>query len=429
MQLLLIMLGVFFLLVFLKIPIAFSLGLASVIPMLYLNIGLTRMVNSMYSSINSFPLLAVPLFLFLGRLMNEGGITKRLVNFSDSLLGHVQGGLGHVNVLVSMLFAGLSGSATADTAGIGAMLIPAMKESDFSTEFSVAITAMSSTLGVIIPPSIFMVIYGSLGQVSIGALFLAGVIPGILIGISQMIYVYYNAKKNNFPIHQRVSLKELGITTIQALPALLLPLIILGGVISGVFTATEAAAVAVVYGLFLMFIVYRSYRIRDLPIIFKDTVINYALPMFAVASAGVMGWLIAFMGAPQIISASILNITQSYFGIYMFLTLFLLLIGTFLSPITTIIIFLPIIRQLGAAAGFHPVHLGVIVVMVLSMGMVTPPYGMCLLVAAQIGEISPIKAFSTIIPLLAITLFIIVLCILFPSLLLFLPRLLMPQYM
>ena len=426
---LVVLMGSFVLFIFLRVPVAFALGVSSLLTIATLGLPFVSVINQMYSSIDSFPLLAVPFFLLLGRLMNHGGITDRLVKLSEALVGHIKGGLGHVNVLVSMLFAGLSGSAAADTAGIGAMLIPAMRKAGFDRGYSVAVTAASSTLGVIIPPSIMMVIYGAVGQVSIGALFLSGVVPGLLIGLSQMGYTLFVAHRFGYPRKQRRPLRAMGREFVRAIPPLILPLIILGGIIGGIFTATEAAAIAVVYGLLLMMVVYRSIEFRDIPKLFADAVVEYSLPMLAVASAGIMGWLIAYLDAPTAIAEMITSLTGSPVGIFIMIVLFLLIIGTFLSPITAIIIFLPIIQELGSTFAIDPIHLGIIVVLTLSLGMVTPPYGICLLIAAQIGGISAPRAFVAVLPLIALGLLIIVTGILIPDLFLFLPRMVMPAVM
>ena len=426
---LVVLMGSFALFIFLRVPVAFALGVSSLLTIATLGLPFVSVINQMYSSIDSFPLLAVPFFLLLGRLMNHGGITDRLVKLSEALVGHIKGGLGHVNVLVSMLFAGLSGSAAADTAGIGAMLIPAMRKAGFDRGYSVAVTAASSTLGVIIPPSIMMVIYGAVGQVSIGALFLSGVVPGLLIGLSQMGYTLFVAHRFGYPRKQRRPLRAMGREFVRAIPPLILPLIILGGIIGGIFTATEAAAIAVVYGLLLMMVVYRSIEFRDIPKLFADAVVEYSLPMLAVASAGIMGWLIAYLDAPTAIAEIITSLTGSPVGIFIMIVLFLLIIGTFLSPITAIIIFLPIIQELGNTFAIDPIHLGIIVVLTLSLGMVTPPYGICLLIAAQIGGISAPRAFVAVLPLIALGLLIIVTGILIPDLFLFLPRMVMPAVM
>jgi tripartite ATP-independent transporter DctM subunit len=424
---LILLLGSFFVLIAIRVPVAFALALSSLAVILQLDLPFMSIINQMFTGINSFPLLAVPFFLILGRLMNDGGITERLLSVSNAWVGHIKGGLGHVNVLVSMLFAGLSGSSAADTAGIGGMLIPAMIKSGFGREFTVAITACSSVLGVIIPPSIMMVLYGAMGQVSVGALFLSGVVPGILIGITQMIYTYYLSKKLDYPSLPRVPFREKLTTTFKAIPPLTIPLIILGGITAGIYTATEAAAVALLLGIFLVYFVYRDTSWRELPVIFSEGVVMYSLSIFAVACACVMGWLIAYLDAPTMIADYMLGITTSYYGIYTMLVIFLLIIGTFLSPVASIIIFLPIIQGMGNAAGIHPLHLGIIVCLTLALGQVTPPYGICLLIACQLGEISMPRAFLATIPILLLALGVIILGIIFPDLFLFLPKLLMPS--
>ena len=427
---LLLLMGSFFLIVILKVPIVFAFMISSIITLSYLRMPMMSVLNHVYSSIDSFPLLAVPFFLLLGQLMNQGGITERLVTLSDKLVGHVRGGLGHVNVMVSMLFAGLSGSSVADTAGIGAMLIPAMKKAKFDVGFSAAVTACSSVLGGIIPPSIIMVVYASLARISVGALFLSGVIPGVMIALSQMGYTYYMAVKHNYqPANPRFSLIEAAKALWKAIPPLMMPLIIIGGISAGIFTATEAAAVAVVYGLVLVFGVYRSMRFRDLPGLMGRALVGYSLPMMAVAASGIMGWLIAYLNAPEIILSFILGITEAPFGIAMLIVAFLLVLGTFLSPIISVVVFLPIIQALGAAAGLAPIHLGIIVVLTLSLGRVTPPYGICMLVAAQIAEIPNHKVFVASVPMIVLAIAIIIVGIVFPGLFMALPRLLMPQYL
>jgi tripartite ATP-independent transporter DctM subunit len=419
--------GSFFFFIVIRVPVAFALALSSLAVVLQLGLPFMSIINQMFTGINSFPLLAVPFFLILGKLMNDGGITERLLRVSDAWVGHITGGLGHVNVLVSMLFAGLSGSSAADTAGIGGMLIPAMIKSGFDREFTVAITASSSVLGVIIPPSIMMVLYGAVGQVSVGALFLSGVVPGILIGFTQMLYTWRISKKKHYPSMPKVPFKEKIITTARAFPPLVIPLVILGGITAGLYTATEAAAVALLVGLFLVYAVYRDSPWENLLSIFSEGVVSYSLSIFAVACACVMGWLIAYLDAPSMIAGYMLSISTSYYGVYAMLVIFLLIIGTFLSPVASIIIFLPIIQGMGDAAGIHPLHLGIIVCLTLALGQITPPYGICLLIACQLGEISMPSAFLATIPILLLAIGVIVLGIIFPDLFLFLPKLLMPS--
>jgi tripartite ATP-independent transporter DctM subunit len=419
--------GGFFVLIAIRVPVAFALAISSLAVIWQLDLPFVSIVNQLFTGINSFPLLAVPFFLILGNLMNTGGITERLVDVSNAWVGHIKGGLGHVNVLVSMLFAGLSGSPASDAAGIGGMLIPAMIRNGFDKEFTIAITACSSVLGAIIPPSITMVLYGAMGQVSVGALFLAGFVPGTMIGLSQMGYTYYMARKLGYPALPKTTWKQRFVRTAKALPPLAVPLIILGGITAGIYTATEAAAVALLVGLVLAYGVYRESSLKDFPKMLINGVIGFSLPMFCVACACVLGWLIAYLDAPATIARAMMNLTTSYLGIYAMLIVFLLIIGTFLSPVASVIIFLPIIQEMGNAANINPVHLGVIVTVLLSLGQVTPPYGICLLIACQIGELSMPKAFKATIPVLALALGVIFIGIIFPEFFLFLPKLFMPE--
>ena len=423
---LVLLMGSFFLMIFIRIPIAFAMAISSILVVLQLELPLMSVINQMFAGINSFPLLAVPFFMLLGQMMNGGGVTDKLVNVSNVWVGHIRGGLGHVNVLVSMLFAGLSGSGAADTAGIGSMMIPTMIKAGFDKPFSVAITAASSTLGVIIPPSIMMVVYGALAQISIGALFWAGVVPGILIGASQMLYCYRLARKYNYPRCEKATIKEKAVVTFKAIPPLFLPLIILGGITAGIYTATEAAAIAVAYGFVLVLFVYKDMNWRELPKVFQNAAVSYALPMFCVSAAGIMGWLISYLDAPAVVSGWILGMTTSYYGVFAMIILAMLIMGTFLSPIATIIIFMPIIQGLGEAAHLDPIHLGLIVNLTLALGMVTPPYGICLLIASQLGDIPAPRAFLAVLPMFLLALFIIILGVVWPDLFLFLPKMIMP---
>jgi len=261
-----ILFPLFIFLVLMRVPVAFALGLACV-PVFLIEERLTPflLMNEMFKSYNAFVLLAVPFFLLAANIMNAAGITDRLVRLSRALVGHLPGGLGHINVTVSMLFAGISGSSTADAAGIGSLLIPQMKKQGYSVPFTVAITACSSVMGVIIPPSILMVVWGGLMSVSIGGLFLAGVIPGVLIALSMMITVYIYAKIYNYPVYDRSTLREAAVAVVQAIPPLLTPLIIVGGIVGGFFTPTEASAIAVIYSFVLCVIVYKNVALKEIP--------------------------------------------------------------------------------------------------------------------------------------------------------------------
>lgn len=427
-MLLAVLVGSFFVLAILRVPLGFSLCLSATLVIMFLDVSLATIINNFYEGINQFPLLAVPLFLLAGKLMEQGKVNEKLVAFADALVGHIKGGLGHVTVVVGMIFAGISGSSAADAAGIGAVIIPSMIRAGYDRAFAVAITTASATMGVIIPPSIPMIIYGSFGNVSIGALFLGGIVPGILIGLTQMLVTYYYAKKRNYPAGGPPSLKRIGQTAKVAAWPLLMPLIIIGGITAGVFTATEASVVAVVYGLVLIVVFYRTLRLRELPKIFAESAVFYALPMFAVASAGVFGWVVAYLEGPERIVAFVQSFATGYYGVFFAIIGLLLVLGTFLSPIVIIIIFLPVIQALGNTVGIHPVHLGVVTVMTLAIGLITPPYGICLLICVTIGEIQVMEAFRACLLLILFFIFIIVLCVCLPEIVLFAPRTMMAHF-
>lgn len=417
----------FFGLIAMRVNIGFALILSSIFIILWEGMPLTSVVNQMYSNIESFTLLAVPFFMFLGRILNAGSITDRLLTVADASVGHIKGGLGHVNVFVSMIFASLSGSAAADTASVGSILIPAMKKAGYSAAFAAALTAASSTLGVIIPPSIILIVYGAFGNVSIGALFLGGLVPGLTIGAFMMIYTYIIAIREGYPANPFPGFVVLARAVWRGLAAMLIPVFVLGGVIAGIFTPTEAAISAVLWALFLTFVLYRDVPLANLPKLLTSATMDFAVPLFTVAGAGIFGWLIAYLGAAEIVVNFITSQTTNPVGIMLLLISFLLLIGTVLNPISAVLIFLPIIQALGDQAGMDPVHMGVLTTISLSVGLITPPYGICLLIASQIGEVSLGKAMMAVIPIVAITIFVAVLTIFIPDIVLALPKLSFPN--
>ena len=424
---LLLLLGGFFVLIALRVNIGFSLILSSILVILWEDLPLTSVINQMYSNIDSFTLMAVPFFMFLGRILNAGSITGRLLSVANATVGHIRGGLGHVNVFVSMVFASLSGSAAADTASVGSILIPAMKKAGYDPAFSVALTAASSTLGVIIPPSIILIVYGAFGNVSIGALFLGGVVPGLTIGLFMMGYTYVMALRHDYPADPFPGMVALGRSLMRGAAPMLIPVFVLGGVIAGIFTPTEAAISAVIWALILTFIVYRDVPLKDLPAQLTQAVIDFSVPLFTVAGAGIFGWLIAFLGGAEIVVNFITGQTADPLGIMLLLIGFLLLIGTVLNPISAVLIFLPIIQGLGDTAGMNAVHMGVLTTIVLSVGLITPPYGICLLIASQIGDVPLGRAMIAVLPIVALTVLVAVISLFLPDLVLGLPRLVAPQ--
>ena len=420
----------FIALIILRVPVAFALGLACA-PVLLISDRLTPIVlmNEMFKSYNAFILLAVPFFLLAANLMNASGITDRLIRFSRALVGHLTGGLGHVNVVVSMLFAGISGSSTADAAGIGSLLIPQMKKQGFSTSFSVAITACSSVMGVIIPPSIMMVVWGGLMSVSIGGLFLAGVVPGVLIAASQMLAVYIYAKSNIYETTQRSNLKELFVALIQAIPPLMTPVIIVGGIVGGVFTPTEASAVAVVYSLLLGVIGYRTLNLSKVVKAFYEAGRFSAVSLFCVGTASAFGWLLAYYKVPLAIVEFLKPFGVGPVSTGLIIAGSFLFIGMFIDAIPAIIILGTVLLPLAQYAGIHDIHFAIIGVVSLAFGLVSPPYGLCLMISCAIGEIKIIDALRHVCFILIPMLLILLVIILLPDLILYLPRWLMPRFM
>jgi tripartite ATP-independent transporter DctM subunit len=382
----------------------------------------------MFKSYNAFVLLAVPFFLLAANLMNGAGITDRLVRLASAMVGHLPGGLGHVNVMVSMLFAGISGSSTADAAGIGSLLIPQMKKEGYDASFSVAITACSSVMGVIIPPSILMVVWGGLMSVSIGGLFLAGVVPGVLIALAQMVTVYVLAKRRGYPVYVRSTFLELVAALGAASLALMTPLIIVGGIVGGFFTPTEASVVAVVYSLLLGLLVYRSVTPRELPRIFYDSARFAAISLFCIGTASAFGWCLAYFKIPAALVAQIEAMGLGVIGTGIMVALAFLLIGMFIDAIPAIIILGTVLYPVTQHVGMHPIHFAIIGVVSLAFGLVTPPYGLCLLIAASIGQIRLVDALRDVAIVLAPMVLVLLFIILAPEAILALPRWIMPTF-
>jgi len=421
-----IMIFVFIVLILLRIPVAFALGLSTLFITFITKISPTMVIQQTYRGLDSFPLLAVPFFLLVGQLMNDNGVTTKLINLSDATVGHIRGGLGHVNVLVSMIFAGMSGSSTADTASIGIIMIPQMIKKGYSKEFSVAVTAASSTIGVIIPPSIMMIIYGAMGGASTGALLVAGIIPGIIVGIGQMFLVYLYAVKNKTPIYGKLSFNNFFKRFKQSFLALLVPLILVGGIISGLFTPTEASMVAVVYTLFLGFI-YRSTNRERILTQFTKAVKLYSITLFCVGTATCFSWILAYYKTPELV-IKILGPWLDHPSLILFLVMVIyLFLGTIIDAIPAIIILLPVLSRLNVASNINPLHMGIVVCMTLALGLVTPPYGLCLLMASKIGGIDSFYAFKSMLPFAALFVFTIILIILVPEIALWLPKIFFPR--
>ncbi|WP_341359199.1 TRAP transporter large permease [Georgenia sp. M64] len=406
----------------LRVPIAYALILAC-LPFFLSNDRLSNelLVQRMYGGVDSFILLAVPFFVLAGAIMNAAKVTDRLLALAHALVGWVRGGLGMVNVATSMGFGGVSGSSTADVAGLGSILIPQMVRRGYSSGYAVGITAASAVIGTIIPPSIQMVVWGSLTNTSIGAMFLGGVIPGILIGGGMMLVAYIEARRNNYPAEPRLPFSQVLKAFRDSVLALGMIVIVLGGIVGGFVTATEASVLAVLYALFLGLVVYRTISLRDLPRIFRESALLTALPLFALAAAAVFAYLLAFYRIPFLFEDVLAGVPG--WAILWVVGLIFLVLGTFLDALPAMAIMIPVLAPAVTAAGVDPVQYGVVAVMMLAFGLITPPYGLCLLLASKIGRIPVMRAVGPMLPFAAVIVFTIVLAILVPGVVLWLPGL------
>lgn len=405
------------------VPIAFVLGLTPLVALLYQGeTPLVLLAQRIFTGMDNPVLMAIPFFILAGNIMSAGGLTQRLVSFSKVLMGPVRGGLAHVNVVISMIFAGITGAAVADTSAIGSILIPAMERDGYDVEFSSAVTATSSTIGPIIPPSIPFIIYGVLGEVSIASLFLAGIIPGVLLGLFQMGVVAYYARKRSYPKGSLPGFREALRAIFDAALVLMMPIIILGGILTGVFTPTESACIAVFYAFAISFFVYRDIRLRDLPKIIINTGATSALVMLVIGTASIFSWLLASEEIPQYIGAAILKVTDNRIFILLFVNMLLLIVGTFMETTASLIILTPVLLPLMIQIGVDPLHFGVIIVLNLVIGLTTPPVGVCLFIACAIGRISLERISRAIIPFLFASIMVLIITTYWESLIMYVPK-------
>src|SRR4051812_31122544 len=425
-----ILFGVFFTLLVLRVPVAVALGLAC-LPVLVMEERLSplTLVQETFNSYNSFILLAVPFFLLTANLMNIGGITDRLMHFSRTLVGHFPGGLAQINVVLSIFFAGISGSSTADAASQSKIFIEAQRKEGYDDSFSVAITAVSAVLAVIIPPSILMIVWGGVLTVSIGALFLAGIVPGLLIGLVQMGTVHAYAKARGYPTYPRATMGEILRSFIVSVPALTTPKIIIGGKIFGWFTATESACIAVLYAGFLSLVVYREMNWRGLIDALGETGRLAGVALFCVGTASAFGWLLAFYQIPEALLANVTTWGMGPIATAFFIAGVFLVVGCFLDAIPAIIIVGAILQPLAQGVGMDPVHFAMVGIVALAFGLVTPPYGLCLMIACSVAGMRIGDALKDtcimLLPMLAVLAAIIV----FPQVVLFLPNMISPEFL
>lgn len=408
-----------------RFPIAFSLGISCLVYLLFKGIPLIILPAKMYSGIDVFILLSVPGFILAGNLMNHGGLTEKIIDFCNHLVGHLRGGLSLANIGASMLFAGISGTAVSDTASIGAVMIPAMKKEGYDAGFSCAVTASSSTVGPIIPPSVPMIIAATLSGLSVGKLFLAGAIPGLLLGLGMMAVAFYISRKRLYPKHPRSSIKQIGKGFIDTFWSLLMTFIILYGIIGGVFTPTEASIIAVFYALIIGVFVYKKINLRNLKDIVLDSMKTSASLMVLIGFANLFGWILLTERLPQEISAGIMNFSENKYVVLLLINILLIFIGTFMETIAALLIMFPILLKVAIAVEVDPIHFAVIAVLNLMIGLTTPPLGVCLFVSSSIGKVSMTEVSKSSLPFLAVSLIVLTLVTIFPQISLYLPSLIM----
>ncbi len=416
---------VFLICMALGVPIVFALATGPLAGFLIADkmLFLKMLPQRMFGGIAQFPILAIPLFILAGELMNVSGITQKLVNFANTLIGHIRAGLAQTNIVASMMFAGLSGSAVADTSAIGSILIPAMEKDGYSKQFAAAVTAASSVIGPIIPPSIIMIIYAYVMKVPVAALFLAGLVPGVMVGVGLILVTYYIGKRRNYPkAHKRASPGELWEAFRLAFLPLLTPLIILGGIVTGVVTPTEAAGLAVFYALILSLFVMRTVKLADLPGILYRTGLLSSTILLLVGSATIFGWAATISGVPQALGRLLLTITDNPILLLLLVNVLLLIIGMFLDAVPAILILGPIFGPALAQFGVDPVHFAIIMCINVTVGLATPPMGMILFVASSLTKTGIEVISRELWPYLTVHLTVIVLVSMFPALALTIPR-------
>ena len=399
------------------IPIGYGMMATTLFGMAFIpNVELITVTQKMLSGLNSFTLLAVPMFIMAANLMNVGNITQQLVDFGLACVGRVKGGMAYANVLVSMVFAGISGSSQADTAGIGKILIPGMVEEGYAEEVAVGVTISSSTLGVIIPPSIPMVVYSSIASCSISALFIGGIIPGIMIGCGQMFVIWLlGRKKYQYPAQKKMSAQEVTRVIIRSIPGLLTPVIILGGVLGGVMTATESACVACVYALILGMFVTRTIKLKDIPPLLVDTLLLNSVSLFALAAANAMGQLLAYYNLSLVVKDFFANYVSNRIIFMLLVIVLYLFLGTFMDAIPAIILFAPILLKSAESLGITAVQMGLVITITLAIGQITPPYGVCLMLGSKIAKMPISKTFVAAIPYITASFIVVVLIAIFPG--------------
>ncbi|MCI8453297.1 MAG: TRAP transporter large permease [Lachnospiraceae bacterium] len=421
--------GIFFLVLVVMmlfgVPVAYSLGIASAGYMLATGTSLAMIVQRMVNGANSFTMLAIPFFFMAGELMNISGVTEKIIELAKALVGHMKGGLAQVNIVASVFFAGVSGSATADTAALGSSLIPAMVREGYDLDFSAAITVASSCVGPIIPPSITLVLYGILTGTDVGRLLIAGVVPGLIVAGSQMVYTHFHAVKMNYPSYPKATPKQMGRAVTKGFGALMMPIIIIGGTMTGIFTPTESAAIAVLYGIVIGFFVYRNIKLSAFFESLKKVGVNSMNNMLILAAASCFSWVLTMSKAPDMLVNVMLGISSNKTVLTLLILFLLILIGFFMQASQALVVLAPILLPVARAIGIDPVHFGLIMVVTLTFGGCTPPVGSMLFVVNSITKMGFARLTRAMMPLYLPLIISILLITFVPQLSLFLPNLVM----
>lgn len=428
-SLLAVFIGLLLVLMVFGIPISYALGMISYVVIIIASgidkISPELIANRLYYSLNSFPILAIPLFILAGQIMNEAKLTEKIFDFVNKCIGHIRGGLGHSNVVASMIFAGMSGSATADAGGLGAVELKAMNDAGYPKKFSVGITGSSSMIGTIIPPSIPMILYGVLANVSIGKLFMGGLLPGILMGLSLMIMAYFYSFRHSFPKKQKECFSVILDSFKKAFLSLITPLIIIGGMWSGVFTPTEAGATAVAYSILLGVVIYRNINLKSLWKVFKESAKLSVQVLFILSFGAFYGYLLIRYRIPMVIAEYIMSVSQNPLIFLLIINIFFLIVGCFMSTVVSITILTPIMIPIVKAFGVDPLHFGIIMVLNLTLGNLTPPFGMVLYTLSSVAKMSVNEVIESVTPFLIPLLVVLLLIIFFPKIVTFIPLYLM----
>lgn len=420
----LILFTLLFVFLLIGVPVAVSLGLSSLVFVIIEGIPDLVVLHNMIGGVNSFPLIAVPFFILAGHLMNSSGITDRIFNFARACVGWLHGGLGHVNVGASIIFAGMSGAAVADAGGLGNIEIKAMEDAGYDKDFAVGITAASSTIGPIIPPSLPLIVYGVTGDASIGQLFAAGIIPGLLMAVSLMCMVWWFSRRRNYPRDDHFQISRFNSTLKAAFLPLMTPVIIVGGILSGVFTPTEAAIAAVVYSMFLGIVVYKTLSMKAMLNVTLETLETTATIMMIIAASSIFAWILTANQVAQDFAEALLALTDNETVIILIITVLILIIGCFMETLAAITILVPVLLPVAIHIGIDPVHFGIIMILNLMLGLLTPPVGMVLYVLSKVSGISFERCVVATLPFLIPLTFVLLLLTFIPDLTMWLPTLL-----